>query len=490
MGWLRRIRQAVTRAEPFDVMSLRRWEAGKTTRINAGHWQQATGQTINLDLMGRLDTLRVRSEYEASANTTVQGVIHSYLVYLIGKQGPLLQVTSDDNDWNETLEQLWAEWWKAPEIKGLSGHRLLKTWVRSLWIAGEFLCQIVTDPDAKGPIKTRLNNIHPRRLLTPMSEAANPRWMMGVERDALGRVQRYAVAANDDYQVGPAAAGEPIPARDMIHWFVLLEEGQVRGVPWLAGGLDDVGELRDFEAQVLDAARAAADMGIYFWTNNAQADFRPVNTSAVADFHRRTQSFLPPGYQPMQVNPQQPAPHYVQYIAERKRGIGRPVSMPLMMVQLDSSGHNYSSARFDGQSFKLGLEDLQGDLGRDVLTRLVELIKLEAQRAGALKATPKGRITFDWIWPQLPHVDPLKEEKAAETRRNNSFTTLTDELRERRRDLQVHIAMLKREKEAFEAAGLEYPGPKQATAAAEPDKDDEDDTPPPKAGSNGRLMHA
>jgi hypothetical protein len=81
---------------------------------------------------------------------------------------------------------------------------------------------------------------------------------------------------------------------------------------------------------------------------------------------------------------------YIDYRSERQRDVGRPVGMPLMSVRLDSSKHNYSSARFDAQVYRRGVSKVRGWLKLRVLDRLVNIIAREAQ----LYATANPRWEF------------------------------------------------------------------------------------------------
>ena len=53
---------------------------------------------------------------------------------------------------------------------------------------------------------------------------------------------------------------KPVPPDLIIHEFTVDEEGQLRGFPWVTPSLEPVAELRDYDHQVQDAARAMADM--------------------------------------------------------------------------------------------------------------------------------------------------------------------------------------------------------------------------------------
>ena len=148
----------------------RRWEAAKTDRLNQAHWRNASGNTLNTDLLGRLDTLRARCEYEIANNPTVAGMVRNYAIDVVGAKGPTLGVRSDDAAYDKEATDVLREWFRSPDASGrLSYAELLQVWVRSLWSGGCYIGQLVTDPDApatQGPIKLRVHLLHASRLAT------------------------------------------------------------------------------------------------------------------------------------------------------------------------------------------------------------------------------------------------------------------------------------------------------------------------------------
>jgi capsid protein len=431
--------------------ALRRWDAGKTDRLNTAHWGPVTGRTINLDLKDYQERIRTRAEFELANNADAEGVVVTHQVDVVGDDGPTLQVLSDSPEYNAAVEKLWRDWWAKPDINGqLSGVDLLDLWLRSLWSAGEYLVQIMVDQGADGPIKTRLLNLHPRRLGTPVQLAGELSWFLGVKRSKTGKPLRYAILVSPEAVLQGALPTEfdEIDEKDIIHGFIHLEAGQVRGVPWMTTPLQAVADLRDYDNQVLDAARAAADHGVMLTTTHPDAAYVEVNESA--EIERRMITTAPPGWQMSQMTPQQPATGYVDYHDEQMRKLGRPVSMPLMTIKLDSRKHNYSSARFDGQMYQRSTSKKRAWLARTTLNRLVDLIAREAELAGVLPAKP-AELRYRWNWPPFPHVDPTKESKASTERLKNATSCVRDEYPG---DWEELFDQQQREAEAREARNL------------------------------------
>jgi len=456
LNWFKRVIHAAS-APAAEPMSLRRWGAAKTNRLNRAHWQPVTGQTINQDLAGSLETLRTRCEFEVANNPDAEGMIFTHTIDVIGAHGPTLQVQSDNEAYSDKLEAIWSDWWSAPDVTGkLSGVDLLDLDVRKLWTAGEFLTQIVTDKSADGPVQMRLKVVNPRRLASPAGKAADPRVVMGIELDDNNKPVRY-------YIDNTSAAGlvgtspEPVPAADIIHEFDVIEEDQARGVPKLATCVQIGADLRDYDLQVMDAARAAADSGVFIWS--IHPNLEPTVVKESSEIERRMNTTLPPGYQATQLTPQQPATGYTEFHDEHLRRLGRPCAMPLMITKLDSKNHNYSSARFDAQVYNRGIDKFRGWLERRLLNRLVAMIAREAELAGrvgtggGLPARP-ATVKYKWTWPRPASVDPTKDASAASERLANGTSTHRDECAANGEDWAEVFDQQAKEQEKRDTLGL------------------------------------
>ena len=269
-------------------MGQRYFESAETTRLNQAHWMMAQDESINCWLAEHLEKIRARSAYEARQNGTVLGVINTHADDIVGPDGPTLQVISDDDVYNTALESAWREWFAAPTNKpNVSGAAWLKLCIRSLWKNGEYIDQIITDPNASGPVAMRLRPVHPRRLRAPVDKTGDPNVFMGIRFDALGRPSQYYIS-------NPTAMGAPrldlgqyatVPPDLIIHEFIAEEEDQARGVPWLNTALQPSADLRDYDDQVQDAARQMADQSALLYTENPETVWQSPEQTTVERRH-------------------------------------------------------------------------------------------------------------------------------------------------------------------------------------------------------------
>jgi len=460
-------------------------EAAETTRLNSAQWSQATGNAINADISSYLSTVCDRCEHEVARNPILEGVIDTHATDVSGPTGPTFQCRSSNKTYNAILEKLVKEWMRSPDARGkLSGAEMIRLWVRQLWTCGEFLAQIIQDPDAKTSLKTRLLNLHPKRLATSPATSADHNVALGVRRNSLGKPTHYVIEDVEfwgEYEASSLDYKE-LPAEQVIHEFKAIDPDQVRGMPWATTCLQVSADLRDFDNEVLDAARAAADTGVYWYTEHVDAPYMAADATYAME--RRTQSTGPPGWKPQMVSPEQPATGYIEFRRERLAELGRPVSMPLMMVLLNSEDHNYSSARFDGQIYKRSLATIQAWFAR-VLDRIVGVLAREAELSGLLPQPPDD-VRHEWTWPVPPHVDPEKEADGERVRLENRTQSFTGACAAHGLDPEEVLQQLADDIKRFESAGVPLPSwitGVTAAASRQPRQSQE----PSNGKANGRL---
>lgn len=506
-GWVKKLgRKASSVESGLKGWFTKRWDAAATNRLNRAQWGDATGTSINQRLLYDLETLRNRASDELKRNPVAEGVVNTTALDMIGPSGPTLQVVGDDTAYNDALEFWWKAWWKCPDHNGeLSGAEILESGLNVLWTCGELLWQITTagDDDALDvmwpdgeframPIKARLMSIHPSRLQTPISMAGDANVILGIRVTDTGRKLTYYIADNPDFNANAGVDDvRPIDAENIIHWFRVKEPEQVRGIPWFATPLQSMADTRDYDKFVLLAAQNAASQGVVLATDHADSHFKELEKSESVEIEPNVMTTAPPGWKPYLINPAQPSAQHNDYLNERHRRIGLPIGMPLMIIHHDSSGHNYSSARFDGQTYLRMLKAIRGRLAVRVMDRLVWMIAREGELEGVIPRRT-GPVRLQWTWPVPPHVDPKKEADAEATRLRSGTESLTGAAAAHGKDVETLIAERKRDNELLTDAGLPTveeslnPTPGGGTDTKAGDAEDTEDSPPAKR--NGRMF--
>lgn len=307
-------------------------------------------------------------------------------------------------------------------------------------------------------------------MSTPYDKVVDENVAIGVRRSETGRPIEYYI------EKAPTGEGfqrysmeyATVPAKDMIHGFEYVEADQVRGLPWLQSCLPVAAKLREYDEWVLDAAQQAAAMGVLLFTKDPAAGVATVNTST--SLEKGTMRTIPPGYEAMQVNPNQPPAGYPDFRAERLRELGRPFGMPLLTVQCDARGHSWSSARLDRDVYHSGLRVQQGQTDRVGLNRLLDIVRREAEVGLAIPLMRKD-YTYVWTWPVFSSIDPMKESKGADGRLTSGTTHLAYECAQLGLDWEEVINQRAREQEMLKAKDL-YQEPEEKKPGDEDDDDE------------------
>ncbi len=474
-GWLKRKRKKQN-AEPVmrkqdrnaGPVHVRRWDAAQTDRLNRDMWASAHGYSINYDLSLDLETLRARSTFECANNPMVEGVINTHAVDVVGKCGPSLQVQSDDAEFNELVEDAFAEFFEMPDPTGrLSGPEMLKLWVRLLWVAGEFINQEVTvDRGQTGLTSLGVTCIHPRLLTTPPHMAGDPNVLFGIRTRDGKPVTYYFQREADPTVYNIVTEHTPVPADMIQHRFMVTEPHQARGYPWLASSLQVIADLRDYKKHVMTAARNAAAQGVFWYADHPDADYLQVNE--VVEIQHGMQQTGPPGWKPAMMQPTQPTSEFKTYVHERLRELGRPVNMPLMMVLLSSADSNFSSAHYDGQIYIRGIQSLQSYIERLCLNLFLKKLVRELQLSR--RVTPPRRYNPMWTWPVPPYVNPKQMYEALRGQLEDGTAAYSDVLGAYGRNLEETIRKRQRENEMLAEADLPpLPTGRKATSDAAPE---------------------
>ncbi len=429
------------RQPPAGPLELRRWDAATTTEFNSLQWAGATGRTLNEDLVSSLPTLIDRCTYEISINATVAGMVHTHATDICGPGGPAWQVlprkatTINDKTQQEFTEycaeseDLLTEWSAACDYNGeLSGAEILHLAIQQQWATGNAFCQIVPgQPDSRTPVGIRLHPVHAERILKNVMVVSKDKKAirLGIERDAYGKKTRYYVSEpNESGSYWMSLKSTPVPAAEMIHHFRTEEPGQIAGVPWLAPGLSDVGDIRQFDQSTMKAAQLAASLALTIEDKFENAP--SIITTGMSAIKMGLSQILPlpKNKTARQIDPKHPASNYVEFRGERWRDVGRSVNMPLMIARLDSKDHSYASARMDRQLYWRSLEREQFAIEKRMRPVLMDVLR-EAELRRVIRPRPVP-VDVCGIFTQLPHADPNKEASARQLDLATMSKTLID----------------------------------------------------------------
>lgn len=452
------------------------YDAARTGGDNAEHWTRADGLgPIAANDPWTRQRLRDRTRYEVANNPTMAGVTEIVANDTVGL-GPRLQVTTEDETWNDAVEAAWDAWSAA--VGGVSLALMLNLARRSEIDSGEVLYRFRQSDNV--PERLDLELMEADRLTRPL--ALDP--LDGIELGQDGRPIRYHVLKQhpgDAWLAGQTLIeAEWVPASQIIHSFKRSRPGQQRGIPELAPSLELLAEIRRYQAAVLAACEVQASIPLALESEFGPAlddDDAPTDEGAPWDevaFDRRLATVLPAGYKLNGINPTQPVMQHNEYVASLLVLACRPLKVPWNIVLGDSSNYSYASGRLDMQDYDRARKVDRKRLEATVLDRIFATWLLFAIRYGVVPYPifDTTHVPHSWMWQSRPHVEPLKEANANAANLKNNTTTLAEIWAEKGEDWKQKVKQRAKERAFLASQGL----PTDADAAPEPANADTADT--------------
>jgi lambda family phage portal protein len=235
----------------------------------------------------------------------------------------------------------------------------------------------------------------------------------GVRFDSEGKRIAYQVRLN------PLTSEiSEIPASDMVHLFMPLGAGQVRGVSWLHTVLLKLNDLDALDDALLTGFKISAmHMGFLTDLNNSSGAAPYDGTQNGSDLESAlepgTLKVLPSGVDVKFNSPQQ-AQQSVEFASMQLRAVAAGLQMPEFLLSGDMRGANYSSMRSALISFRQRIERIQYQI---IIPQFLDKVWA---RATFLNSEP---IEVEWFPPALPWVDPLKDVEATKTEIESGLTS-------------------------------------------------------------------
>lgn len=464
----------------IQLEKVRRWDASTIHTLTTKELLLTPSPQINADISARLVQMRANCYRELANDPMLEGVVDTYVGQVVGKCGPMIDVTCEPHAgyepgdeelkqwdrWSSALEGIVQEWFDDCDIAGeLPFADLMSTAVRHLFPDGEFFVQLVDAGDGVDVSRDRkpslrLNLVHPQRVETPAGMSDDNGMFMGIQHDKNGRPQRYHIRDEEPgSNTGYSDKFTPVDAQYIVHFYKKLEAGQKRGVPWLAVALPTSSDICEYDEAVLKAAKKCAKDGIYWYSDHPDIEALQLEGGETREIRSDQETVGPPGWRPMLLDPKQPSQMYVEFRKERHRDLGRPFGMTIQMIRLSSDGSNFSSARFDSQIGHKNPEKTQYGLEKRFVNKCIAIIRRQSQLGGLLPPEPRNcRISYNCTWPQPPQPDPEKVAKSNRLKLEDGSMMFEQACAMEGNTVDRVIASRRRNLSKFEAVGLTPPG--------------------------------
>lgn len=457
-----------TPEEPhFHRQITARFDAAQTTKDNVRHWAMADYMSADQEAKPEVrKVLRQRSRYEIANNSYAKGLVQMLANDTIGT-GPRLQVLTEDETYNDTVETdfaLWAEAVKLPQK------------LRMMRIArcqdGEAFAVLATNPKVRHPVKMDIQLVEADRISGELRWNEDENSVDGITYDQWGNPVDYRILKYHPGDVKFATGDEAfhVPAEFMLHIYRPDRPELHRGVPELTAALPLFAQLRRYNLAVLSAAEAAADFAAILYTDTPpDGEAEKVPPMDALELERNMMLTVPAGWKMAQLDSKQPTANHAEFVKIILSEIARCAVSTYGSVSGDFSGHNYASGRLDNQLYHKSILVDRAFWETEVLNHVFSMWYREY---ALISGNPTEQQTprHTWFWDGFVHVDPTKEATAQETRLLNHTTTLAAECAKEGRDYMSVLRQRSKEIKLMRQMGIPVPGDSAPQQTAEPGK--------------------
>ena len=401
------------------------YDAARESTDFANYWanadrldaDSANSKTVRSKLVSR-------SRYEVGNNGYVDGMVQTYATDLVGV-GPSLRMTTPDQEFNQRVEAAWKKWAKTIQLR------------RKLWCMahakvqdGESFAIIRANPKLRTPISLDIVLIETEQCQSPQLPHNELGRIDGIAFDEFGNVDYYEVLKahpGGSFTGSYLSAPEQIPARFMLHWFLMRRPGQHRAVPEFRSTLQVGAASRRWREATVAAAETAADFAALIHTdqpaNDEDGEIIPMTETEI---NKRMMVALPNSYTATQMKAEHPNATYEAFHKSQINEQARPKSMPYNKAACDSSSYNFASGRLDHITYYSGIDVEREDANDLAMDPLFAVWWEEASIALGWNVDPNEPGDHQWDWPEHEVADEESRAKARDVSLSNGSLSYSE----------------------------------------------------------------
>lgn len=354
-------------------------------------------------------------------NAIYQGMIDRAVDYIVGG-GFIPQVTGVPVKTAEKLESLWGNWYSHPEIRGLlSGPNVSQMTMREILVAGDTLA-----------LKTDKGLIQMFEAEQLDGDSSHPN---GIRKDKYGRPVTFHLCPWKSHGIDKRD-GRGVPAKDVVFISNPERPSQIRGVPACQAifpMLHRINDVCDSEAiawQLLArlAISVTREQGPELAYTESREDPNKTSNELAGDMATRMTELNyalifhgKPGDEVKGIERNIPGMNFSDSLRTFLRILGLALGMPLELLLLDWTKSNYSQSRAVLEQAYRTFNRWQQKL-RDFHYQPLFDWKLETWR-NELTIGQKNQLQVQWIAPEYPWLDQLKEAQAHAMKVERGFST-------------------------------------------------------------------
>ena len=380
--------------------------------------------------------LMAQSRLESRENPHCMGMVNGLVRGAIG-QGAKIQICTDDDLFNNHVENLWSEYSHFSQFS-----ESVRQAVWSLIVNGEAFVQWAYNPhNPVWPIHPEL--LDPFRIDSPAGIVDTKEMREGIRYDQYLYPVEYFVLRLPEYATSfyNAADGEWLPSDQIVHLFEKVFPEQERGYSWLMSSLETLGRMRDYEDAALEQAKIAASIvatispkyGFGGETNIAYPEKYDYYCGEGMPVKRNTFIQLPPETTFNSFTPGQPISSHEAFIKTEATNAGFGLGLPRSKATGSTAEYNFASGKLDDRPFEILTKIIQEKVEYQLyhvaiknmyLWNLPEILERFPQ-APEPKYLPRKL-----CWQQQTPIDPHKAALADDIRIKNG-TALRKDIIER-----------------------------------------------------------
>jgi lambda family phage portal protein len=340
--------------------------------------------------------LRSRARHLAVNNPWASNGIEALVTALVGT-GIVPASGEKSRAARRKLQSQFRSWAKTCDADGLTDYWGIQAQAaRALVVDGEAFIQMI---ESDTGLSLRLI---PSEMIQSASASAtiDPLNVAGIQFDAEGKRVSYSVRKNPN-----STKYVIVPASDMIHLFMPLGAGQVRGTSWLASVILKLADLDLLDDALLKGFQVSALHAGYVTNlgSDGALPFDGQQTGSTLDVSLEpgTVKVLPMGTD-IKFNSPMQAQQGNEFISAQLRAVAAGLHVPEFLLSGDLRGANYSSMRSALISFRQYIERIQYQI---LIPQMLDRIWNRVMFA-------ENDLTVEHYTPALPWVDPLKDVEA------------------------------------------------------------------------------
>jgi len=392
-----------------------KYDAAQSTDDNKLYWGGADGLSARAaNSPGVRRILRNRARYEVANNCYADGMLSTLADYVVGT-GPKLQVLTDDEQFNEAVEQAFFRW----DAKTRWGQKLWQ--MRYAWgMDGESFGLFFSNLALDFPVKLDLRTYEPEQIADNGEFALNVKRTDGLILDDFGNVAGYKLLPEHPGDLLLKTANtdpDTVAAESMVHLMRRKRAQTYRAVPEITAALMLYPIMRRLTLATLHAAETAAKISGVLRTQSSTEDPDEYAALDALELGMNEWMTLPMGWDISQYKAEHPNAEYQNFKREVIAEIARCLKMPYNIAASDSSSYNFASGKLDHTGFFKAIGIDQSIMRDEVADPTFDRWYAEAIRLDNFLPTPpdndRSTPPHEWVWDGEDLLDPREANSQA-----------------------------------------------------------------------------